>query len=118
MTTTSDHPQLFDPFPPFATPEHTGAATIQDRFVAFHAANPWVARELIRLTRAYRAKRPYSRVGVKHLVEVLRWEWAMTTDSSDGFKINNSYASRYARLIAETEPDLADAFELRELKAE
>lgn len=112
MTLTEYQPS----FPAFVTPEEAKGLTIQERFEAFNRANPWVYAEICRLTRAYRAKQ-HGRVGVKFIIEVLRWQWAMTTDSSDGWKLNNNHASRYSRLIMDNEPDLADAYEQRELKA-
>lgn len=52
------------------------------------------------------------------LFEVLRWQHAVSTDDpTSPFLLNNNWRSRYARLIAEQEPDLHHAFELRELRA-
>ncbi|MCP4448536.1 MAG: hypothetical protein GY811_24845 [Myxococcales bacterium] len=45
------------------------------------------------------------------LFEYLRVS-SLRTSGRD-FKLNNSYTSRYARLIVDREPDLADLFELR-----
>ena len=38
-----------------------------------------------------------------------------TTDEHSGFKLNNNYRSRYARLIMEQEADLEGVFQIREL---
>jgi hypothetical protein len=49
---------------------------------------------------------------------VLRWEWqGATSDPTAAYRLNNNYRSRYVRLIEANEPDLADVFEKRELKA-
>jgi hypothetical protein len=91
--------------------------TIQDQFEEFHRTNPWVFDALVRLARDLRS-RGRKRIGMKMLFEVLRWEYLMKTDDpSSDFKLNNNYHSRYARLIANTVPDLVDAFETRTLKA-
>jgi hypothetical protein len=91
-------------------------ASIQQRFEDFDAANPWVYLELVRMARQARANGA-RRLGIGQLFEVLRWQTAMTTRSWDGFKLNNSLRSRYARMIMDREPDLADIFETRELRA-
>lgn len=91
-------------------------ASIQSRFEAFHAANPAVYAELVAMCRKARAA-GYRTVGIKMLWEVLRWNRLFTTKSDDEFKLNNYFTSRYARLITQREPDLADIFELRELQA-
>lgn len=88
----------------------------QRRFEEFHSANPHVYAALVRLARQWRS-RGRKRLGIKQLFEVLRWEIAMTTESDDDFKLNNNLTSRYARRIMDREPDLADIFELRELKS-
>lgn len=111
----TDQLQLFDTAPLFAT--SSGRGTIDERFTAFHQANPWVYTALVRLARSMH-DRGHSRVGVGMLFEVLRWNWSLhTIDASSDWKLNNDYRSRYARLIAAQEPDLADVFELRKLTA-
>lgn len=91
--------------------------TIDSRFVEFHAANPNVYAELVKLARQLRAK-GYVVLGIGMLWEVLRWNslLATTPNSADDFKLNDHYRSRYARLIMKQEKDLAGAFELRELR--
>lgn len=86
---------------------------LQARFEAFHAANPRVYATLVRLAREARAV-GHQRVGIAMLYEVARWQLSIAT-TGDAFKINNSWRSRYARLIMSSEQDLADVFETREL---
>jgi hypothetical protein len=92
------------------------AGSIEDRFLHFHEANPWVYQRLrilaLDLVRAGRR-----RIGVGMLWEVLRWQYARATKSDDGLKLNNDYRSRYARLLAKSEPELVDAFETRRLRS-
>lgn len=83
-------------------------------FLAFHEAHPQVYAALVRLTReAVAAGR--TKVGAKALWERLRWEFSLHTGETPN--LNNSFTSRYARLIAEREPDLAGVFEFRELRS-
>jgi len=86
---------------------------LQARFEAFHAANPRVYATLVRLAREARAV-GHQRVGIAMLFEVARWQLSIQT-TGDDFKLNNSYRSRFARLIMAQEPDLAGVFETREL---
>lgn len=89
--------------------------TIDERFRAFHAANPHVFDLLVILARRMTARG--GRVGIKACWERLRWEYRERVEGDDWAWLNNDYTSRYARLIAETCPDLADAFEVRALRA-
>lgn len=91
--------------------------SLQERFMRFHRAHPEVYAALVRLARQARSRRPDRRLGIKQLFEVVRWEMHVAPDERETFKLNNNMTSRYARLIAAQEPDLADAFELRELRA-
>ena len=89
--------------------------TIEERFQTFHVQNPNVYAALCRLARQAISK-GRTRVGMKMLFEVVRWEVYLST-KDEAFKLNNVFTSRYARLIMDNEPDLAGAFELRELKS-
>lgn len=109
----SDYPTLFDDAT-FVAVSHPDGATIDERFVAFHHANPWVYTALVRLARDELRYGP--RTAIDHLFSVLRWQHRRHTEG-DEFKLNNNFRSRYARLIAASEPDLADAFETRVLRA-
>ena len=91
--------------------------SLQERFMRFHRAHPEVYAALVRLARQARARRHDRRLGIKQLFEVVRWEMHVSQDDRETFKLNNNMTSRYARLIAAQEPDLANAFELRELRA-
>ena len=110
-------PTLFDlPVDPTAPIGHVGPPeplTIYEAFMAFHARNPQVYRELVALARRLR-KRGVTVMGISMLYEVLRYRQAVRSEG-DAFKLNNSYRSYYARLILLDNPDLAGAFELREL---
>lgn len=91
------------------------SATIQDRFEAFHAANPWVCDALERLTQDM-LDRGHQRVGVKCLIEVIRWQYERQTVGSR-WRLNNVFTSRYARLLLERHPEWDGVFEVRGLRA-
>ena len=100
---------------PLVTPPHVEGASIQDRFESFHDLNPWVLDALEQLTADY-VVRGRRRLGIKMLVEVLRWQYGRAT-TGDDFKLNNNYSSRYVRLIQERHPEWSDVFQTRELLA-
>lgn len=91
--------------------------SIQERFEAFHEANPDVYDELVRYTREMLAtgRRAF---GIEMPYGKLRWERNIrTSDPSSTFKLNDHYTSRYARLIMRREPDLEGVFETRRLRS-
>jgi hypothetical protein len=95
--------------------EPAGAGTIQERFLAFHRANPWVAATLTRMARELVA-RGHERVGIAMLWETLRHRhMTSTTDPTSSFRLNNVYRSRYARMLMDQHADLAGVFETRKL---
>lgn len=98
---------------PFTIDRH---ASIQERFEAFHEANPQVYEALVKMARKLVAM-GRKKIGIAMLFEVLRWNHAIRTVGDVDFKLNDNFTSRYARLIASQEPDLAGVFELRQLKA-
>lgn len=86
--------------------------SLDDQFNAFHKANPHVYQALKRLALQL-ARRGHRRIGIKMLFEVLRWQYAMSTnDPASDYKLNNNYTSFYARLL-DAEPELRGMFELR-----
>lgn len=90
---------------------------IERAFRRFHAENPHVYQELLRLSRSAKKSHGRERIGMKMLWEVMRWNLWLKIKTTDEFKLNNNYTSRYARIIMKNEPDLADLFETRELKS-
>jgi hypothetical protein len=87
-----------------------------DKFFSFHQANPHVYRTIVVKCRQYRIKHgKRAKLGMKMLFEVMRWDHLMSTNADD-FKLNNSYASYYARLVMLANDDLSDIFNLREAR--
>lgn len=93
------------------------ADPIDVAFLEFHHAHPEVYVALVRMARRLRA-RGQAHMSLRDAFGVLRYERALTGRDADGFKLNNSYASRYARVIAANEPDLAEFFTTRALARE
>lgn len=94
-----------------------GRRSIDDRFHQFHTDHPEVYDEIVRLARQVKTA-GRERVGMKLLFEVIRWNRMLSgVKDAEGFKLNNVYTSRYARLVMEQEPDLSGFFETRELQS-
>jgi hypothetical protein len=91
------------------------ADPIEERFIEFHHANPHVYRALVDMARKWKQS-GNTTCSMKMLFEVLRWQAGISTQSADPFLLNNTYTSRYARLIAANERDLAGLFNMRQLK--
>jgi hypothetical protein len=90
-------------------------AQLEAQFREFHRLNPDVYSTLVDLARKAKS-RGKTKIGIKMLWEVLRWERFLATVGDSDYKLNNNYHSRYARLIMEQEGDLAGIFEVRKLK--
>jgi hypothetical protein len=90
---------------------------MDEQFLDFHQTNPKVYETLVRLARDTQ-KRGHTRIGMKMLWEVMRWQLLMERphDPESEFKLNNNLHSRYARLIMANEPGLKGFFETRRLK--
>lgn len=87
---------------------------IDKRFARFHAEHPEVYVELVRLARRAKAAGE-TRVGIKMLWEIVRFEGIVAKDPDRRYALNNVMTSRYARLIMASEADLAGLFETRKL---
>jgi hypothetical protein len=90
-------------------------ATIDERFADFHKKNPHVYRNLVCLAFDDMARGIHR--GVAALFEEIRYAFEGTDHDPSEYKLNNDYASRYARLIMRSEPRLVGHFETRTLKA-
>lgn len=96
-------------------PDVVEGETIHERFISFHALNPWVLFALEKLAADYLAS-GRTRLSIGMLTEVLRWHYGRAT-IGDEFKLNNNFRSRYVRLMIGRHPEWASAFTLRELTA-
>ena len=114
---TTDPQQVELPFE-FVDPVVDREASIEEKFEAFHAANPWVYTELLRMTREL-VGRGHRRVGMKMLFENLRYSWMIrnVAGSDREWRLNNNYTAHYARLVMRLHPEFDGVFETRVLRA-
>jgi hypothetical protein len=105
-------PNQLDLLAPVDADDVPNGATLPERFMAFHRANPDVYNVLRKFALGYVAATGARRLGAQMIVEKLRYETGIQTRSDD-FKLNNSFAAYYARALMACEPDLAGRFEIR-----
>jgi hypothetical protein len=87
------------------------------KYEAFKEANPWVLPKLTRM--CFELKdRGFWHYGIAALVEVLRYEYALTNDPSSEFKFNNNYKAFMAREIMQNNVLLDGFFETRKSVAD
>lgn len=89
---------------------------LEIQFREFHHAHPAVYKALVERAREWKYQ-GHRKCGIGMLFELFRWDSGITFGPNDGFKLNNNYRSRYARLIMANEPDLDGFFETRQLDA-
>jgi hypothetical protein len=93
--------------------------SIEQRFADFHAANPHVMVEMLRLARL-RLARGATRIGAKDLYEELRRSLFTINFEIAGctYKLDNSLCSLYARALLDAEPALVGVIEVRRRRGE
>lgn len=84
------------------------------RFERYHEKHPAVYAELRRLAFEMR-KRGFKTYSIMTLYGAARYR--LSLDSGEDYKMNNNYMPHYARLLMQSETDLAGFFETREIRA-
>ena len=89
-----------------------GKGKLEQQFWEFHFAHPEVYLALVEYAFEWRKRRPYAKLGVKMILERVRWELGIR--SMDMPRLNNNHAAFYARLLMDREPELDGLFNLRQ----
>ena len=90
---------------------------IDREFVAFHKANPIIFDKIVNYTHQLKlaGRKHY---GIAAIIERVRWDYAIDVRYDEkGFKINNNFRSRYARLIEQKFPELKGFFRTRHIES-
>ena len=95
---------------------HTNDRSIDERFAQFHEKHPEVF-VLFRQFAVQRLSEGFTHYSADALLHRVRWETDANAEREGGFKINDHYSSRYARLLSEQDPRFADFFEFRKLRS-
>ena len=88
---------------------------LDEKFTEYHITNPTIFAKFVAYAEQLKSA-GRTRIGAKAIVERIRWDSLVAAIDGD-YKINNSYTSRYVRLISKERPDLASLFALRSLKS-
>jgi len=84
-----------------------------EQWERFHKGNPEVFAECVRFARIA-LERGWRNVGFALVWERMRWS-RLETNSGSGFKLNNNFQGRFARIVMRQNPDLVGVFSLRRL---
>ena len=76
----------------------------REKFEQFHSDNPHILQEIIRMVEQA-VQSGEKKLGIRWIVEVLRWNKRVLTQSED-FKLPNAHIPYYTRLIDKVRPDL------------
>ncbi len=99
--------------------------TIQQAFDEYHQNNPKVYDKFKELANVA-IKKGKKKISFKLILNVIRWDHFMNVNEQTDvfldneyrkFKINDAYASRYARLFIGEFPEHEEKIELRELRS-
>lgn len=100
--------------------------SLRKDFLAFHKANPWVYRRLVKICTDIRGRR-WKKYSMRTLIAVLRYEWDLRTGGDEiiiaggeerRVKLNDHHTAYYARLLAYKKPEFRDFFEFRRVAGE
>lgn len=107
------HAQIVEPKGKNLDPDET---YLQLKFLEYHEARPEVYGYLRDFM--FQAKKSGRKTyPINGLFERVRWHMDVETKDGDGYKMNNNYRSRYARMLMRDYPEFAGFFEIRVLKA-
>jgi len=87
---------------------------LDKKFRQYHFEHPEVFKFFAQFALQLKHK-GFKHFGAKAIMERIRWEVALQT-GRDGFKINNNYTSRYARLLEQKLPMFRGFFRKRALQ--
>jgi len=91
---------------------------LEEKFLEFHAKHPEVYSALSKFAHQWRDRKgPDARLGIKMVIERVRWELALgARDESP--RLNNNHSAFYARLLMAQEPALEGMFFLKKQRYE
>lgn len=90
-------------------------STIDAAFWKFHKENPQVYKKIVAMTQQL-YDTGNTRLSMKMIFEVIRFRH-LVSSKGDLFLLNNSYTSRYVRLLDKDYPYLAKLFEHRSIRS-
>jgi len=93
----------------------THISKLEKQFWDFHEKYPEVYRTLRSFSLEWRQRKGAdAKLGIAMLFERVRWELAMTFESTKTPRLNNNHKAYYSRLLMERESHLEGLFNLRQ----
>ena len=91
---------------------------LEEKFLEFHAKHPEVYAALSKFAHQWRDRKgPDARLGIKMVIERVRWELSLGAKDETP-RLNNNHSAFYARLLMAQEPALAGIFFLKKQRHE
>lgn len=113
------------PQPSFEFMRERQRASLQQRFEAFHEANPRILDAIIQIARDAKREHGYRVWSINGVFEILRYSkkyrnlrMQLKISQADGFRLNNDYRAFYVRLVERAAPELEGFFEKRKSEAD
>ena len=94
----------------------TNGRTIEQAFEEFDRKNPHVYESFKKYLREI-VNAGKRRTSAKLIINRIRWEQYIATDSDDEFTINDAFSSHYARKFIREHPAYNYLFEMRRLRS-
>ena len=99
-------------------PHELKHSQLEEKFLEFHAKHPEVYAALSRFAHQWRDRKgPDARLGIKMVIERVRWELALGARDETP-RLNNNHSAFYARLLMAQEPALEGMFMLKKQRYE
>jgi hypothetical protein len=89
--------------------------SIDESFKEYHEKNPIIYEYFKEYLREV-VKAGKKKTSAKMILNRIRWEIYIKTNSEEEYKINDAFTSRYARLFADEHPDYEYLFNFRKLR--
>jgi hypothetical protein len=91
---------------------------LERKFNEFNNKHPEVYQALSRFANQWRNRKgPDARLGIKMVMERVRWELALGSNGKEP-RLNNNHAAFYARLLMDQEPRLRGLFAMRQQRVQ
>jgi hypothetical protein len=96
----------------------TAQSQLEEKFLEFHSKHPEVYAALSKFAHEWRHRKgPGARLGIRVVIERVRWELGLGAEDETP-RLNNNHAAFYARLLMAQEPRLEGLFILKKQRYE
>ena len=83
-----------------------------EKFVIFHLDNRHILKHFIRISKEMK-QRGYQKSSGWAVIQIIRWDLSITTDTTEDYKISNKYIGMYTRLLMMLKPEFKGFFDIR-----